>query len=101
VTGRLNTEALSLLYRMLVAYNPTVGTLVAQASAMLEAGNPSAALLALDRIDAPGKLAYQPYWVTRGFCLQALNQPDPSRAAFLTAIELTHDPAIRAFLSAR
>jgi RNA polymerase sigma-70 factor (ECF subfamily) len=99
VTGRLNHQALSLLYRMLVAYNPTVGSLVAQASALREAGDPAAALQALDQIGATSKLGYQPYWVTRAFCLKALNQPDQSQAAFRTAIELTEDPAIRAFLS--
>ncbi len=52
VTGVLNHGALTTLYLMLAAHSPTVGVLVAQAGALVEAGRAGDALAALDRIGA-------------------------------------------------
>ena len=99
LTGQTNFEALHLLYRLLASLNPTVGVLIAQASVWLQAGNASAALEALDQIENDSKTTYQPYWVTKFFCLNALGIKDEAGEALETAMRLTEDLAIRQYLS--
>lgn len=99
ITGRTNHEALATLYQLLAARYPSVGVLVAQAAAMAEAGDPGNALGVLRRLAAPDVGGYQPYWVTLANVQAALGDHESAQQALQRAIELTRDPAIRAFLT--
>jgi len=100
VTGRTNHDAILLLYRMLAASSPTLGVLVAQAAAQLEAGQRAEALAALDAIISPRKEQYQPYWVVRCLCLLRDGQNEAAKQARSRALALTRDPRLGAHLAA-
>jgi len=100
VTGRTNHEAITLLYRMLAASSPTLGVLVAQAAATLDAGQKAEALAALDAITLPRKEQYQPYWVVRCLCLLRAGQNEAAEQARARALALTRDPRLSAHLAA-
>lgn len=98
-TRRTNHEALATLYRLLAARCPGVGVLVAQAAAMVEAGAPGQALGVLQRLVPSDVSSYQPYWVTLASAQAAMGDDASARQALQTAIGLTEDPAVRAFLA--
>jgi RNA polymerase sigma-70 factor (ECF subfamily) len=99
ITGRTNHEALATLYRLLAERCPGIGVLVAQAAAMVEAGQASQAIEVLDRLVESEVSSYQPYWVARANARAALGDQASARQAFQMAIGLSEDPAIRAFLA--
>lgn len=99
ITGHTNHEAIALLYRMLTASSPTLGVLVAQAAALLEAGQPLDALLALDAIIAPRKETYQPYWVVRCLALIRSGQTETAVLARHRAMALTRDRRLLAHVA--
>jgi RNA polymerase sigma-70 factor (ECF subfamily) len=99
ITGRTNHHALATLYGLLAVHCPGVGVLVGQAAAMVEAGEPAQALAVLGRLQADEVLSYQPYWVTLAHARAAAGDGPSARQALQTAIGLTEDPAIRAFLA--
>ncbi len=98
-TGRTNHAALATLYALLAARCPSVGVLVAQAAAMVEAGDAAQALGVLRRLDAADVKGYQPYWVVLGNALASAGEAAAANQAMQTAIGLTEDPSVRAFLS--
>jgi RNA polymerase sigma-70 factor (ECF subfamily) len=100
VTGRTHHEALATLYGLLATRCPSVGVLVGQAAAMVEAGEHDRALTVLRRLVDADVRSYQPYWVTRAAALAAAGNRPLAAQALQTAIGLTEDPAIRAFLAA-
>ncbi len=101
LTGRTDHAALRLLYDLLVAHGAGVGAETARAAALLEGGDAPAALAALEAIE-PGRVpSYQPFWGTLACVLAALGQAPRAAAALKTALALTPDPALRAFLAAR
>ena len=98
ITGRTNHEALSTLYGLLAQRFPSVGVLVAQAAAMVDAGDATAAVSVLRRLRPTDMKTYQPYWVTLAHASAALGDRDEAVRSFQHAIGLTEDPAVRAFL---
>jgi RNA polymerase sigma-70 factor (ECF subfamily) len=99
ITGRTHHDALATLYGLLVERCPSVGALVGQAAAMVEAGEPAQALAVLRRLVAGEVSSYQPYWVTLANALAAAGDGLSAEQALQTAIGLTEDPAIRSFLA--
>lgn len=99
ITGNTNHDALATLYAMLAAQCPSIGVLVAQAAAMVEAGDPAAAVSALHTLASAEVTSYQPYWVTLAAALTALGDSIAAQRALQTAIGLTEDPNVRAFLA--
>jgi RNA polymerase sigma-70 factor (ECF subfamily) len=98
VTGTTNHAALATLYGLLAARCPSAGVLVAQAAAMIEAGEPEPALVVLRRL-VPAEVGnYQPYWVTLAHALHATGDREAAGRALQTAIGLTEDAAVRSFL---
>jgi RNA polymerase sigma-70 factor (ECF subfamily) len=97
-TGRVDWNAIALLYEGLVRETPTAGALIGRAAAVAEAHGPAAGLALLEAIDPERVKAYQPYWAVRAHLLQRLGHRAPAREAFDRAIGLTEDPAIRTFL---
>jgi RNA polymerase sigma-70 factor (ECF subfamily) len=100
-TGATNWQAIAVLYEGLVRTAPTMGAHVGRAAALTEASGPSAGLAALDAIETEAVRNYQPYWAVRAHVLSRLERRSDAQAAFDRAIELTGDPAIAHFLSAR
>jgi RNA polymerase sigma-70 factor (ECF subfamily) len=98
ITGRTNHEALAMLYGLLARHSPSVGVIVAQAAAMVEAGDPTSALAVLARLSPPDVTGYQPYWVTLAHAESVAGRHGSALRAFQRAIGLTEDPAIRAYL---
>jgi RNA polymerase sigma-70 factor, ECF subfamily len=101
ITGQTNVAALQTLYQMLAAYSPTIGVLVAQATVLLEQGDPATALEYLERIRNPAKETYQPYWVAKAFGLSAVGAKSKASIAMDRAIGLTEDPAIKTYLGSK
>ena len=98
ITGKTNHAALATLYGLLATHEPTVGILVAHAAALVNAAQPEQALRVLDRLHASELKAYQPYWVTQAHTHAALGNRLHATNAAQTAIGLTEDASIRAFL---
>jgi RNA polymerase sigma-70 factor (ECF subfamily) len=98
LTGCTNHAALSTLYALLAARCPSVGVLVAQAAAMIEAGEPVQALAVLRRLVPAEVAGYQPYWVALAHALAAAGDRASAQQALQTAIGLTVDAAVRSFL---
>lgn len=98
ITGRTNQAALITLYRLLGEHAQSIGVSVGLAAVLLEAGRATEAEAVLDGLAAKDIKAYQPYWVTRAKVLAALGQRDDARSSLETAIGLTEDASIRAFL---
>jgi RNA polymerase sigma-70 factor (ECF subfamily) len=99
ITGRTNHAALATLYALLAARCPSVGVLVAQAAAMVEADAHVEALTVLQRLVADEVSSYQPYWVTLAMALAAAGERTAAAQALQTAIGLTEDSAVRRFLA--
>ena len=100
LTGSTNHDALATLYRLLAQHYPSIGVLVGQAAALTDAGRVDDALRVLRRIPEADVSTYQPYWVTLANALRASGEEAGATRAVETAIGLTEDPAVRAFLSA-
>lgn len=100
LTGRTNHEALALLYQLLATHCPSIGVLVGQAAAMVEAGEPAQALGVLRRLVDDEVRIYQPYWVTLAAAHAAAGDRRLADQARRTAIGLTEDAAVRSFLVA-
>jgi RNA polymerase sigma-70 factor (ECF subfamily) len=99
ITGRTHHEALTTLYGLLAARCPSVGVLVAQAAAMVEAGEAPKALSVLAGLSPSDVGGYQPYWVTLARARASVGDEESARQALQRAIGLTEDPAVRAFLA--
>jgi RNA polymerase sigma-70 factor (ECF subfamily) len=98
--GRVDWEAIAVLYTGLLRFSPAVGAQVGRAAAIAEAHGAAAGLTALDAIERSLAETYQPYWAVRAHILSRLGNHDAA-AAFDKAIALTDDEAIRAFLKER
>lgn len=98
VTGVTNATALVQLYDLLASRHPTLGGLVSRAVAHAEAGDAAGALAMLDELPRERVAAYQPWWVARARVLGLLDREADARPALETAIGLTEDPAVRAYL---
>jgi len=96
ITGRTEHAA---LYGLLAERAPSVGVLVSQAAARLDAGEPGQALGILRRLVAAEVAGYQPYWVTLAMSLAATGDRPAATEAMQTALTLTRDPAVRDFLA--
>ncbi|MDH2442881.1 sigma factor [Amnibacterium sp. CER49] len=93
-TGSVDHEAVRRLSAALVRVSPTLGARVAHAVAVARVDGPRAGLALLDEVDAPP--TFQPAAAARAALLAeaGLDATD----AFASAIALTDDPAVRAWL---
>jgi predicted RNA polymerase sigma factor len=98
VTGAVDLDALSKLYRALMRVAPSLGAAVASAAIDGELDGPAAGLRALDAIDDPAAARFQPYWATRAHLLTGLGRPAEAENAVRRAIELTTDPGVADYL---
>jgi RNA polymerase sigma-70 factor (ECF subfamily) len=98
IEGRPNHDALRILYDLLAVHAPSIGVMVGRAAVALDAGNPEVALRYLDDLQSTATERYQPYWVTRANVLAAMRRFGAARQLLQTAIGLTEDSAVRAYL---
>jgi len=98
-TGRTDWPALRELSMALVRVAPSLGARVARAAIFGRTDGPDAGLGLLP--EASAGQSFQPWWATRAELLWRAGRADEARDAFGRAAEMTDDPGIRAFLSAR
>lgn len=101
LTGRLNREALIMLYDMLAVFGDSMGAAISRAVVTAESGEAERALSALEAIDPARVRHHQPYWVALSFVMETLGRQDEARDALKTAIALTSDEAVRIYLETR
>jgi RNA polymerase sigma-70 factor (ECF subfamily) len=99
VTGQTEWDAIVLLYEGLLRLAPTIGARVGHAAALAEMNSAKAGLAALDSIPTDAVQSYQPYWALRAHLLKRLGQKGEANQAYLRAIGLSDDPAVRDFLA--
>ena len=94
-TRRTDWAALRTLYTALLAVAPSLGAQVALAAVIGRTDGPEAGLAALPA-DAD---SFQPYWATRADLLARAGRSAEAAEAAETAVALTDDPAVQAYLS--
>ena len=82
--GRIDWQAIALLYEGLVWAATTLGALVGRAAALAEASGPDAGFAMLDAITPESVQTYQPYWAVRAYLLRWL-EAEPRRLMRSTA----------------
>lgn len=92
-------DAIVRLHETLLTVAPSIGAEVALAAAMLEASGPRAAWRRLSAIRHDDVVTYQPYWVMAAQILSGLGRSQEAQAARAKALDLTEDPAVRAFIA--
>jgi predicted RNA polymerase sigma factor len=97
-TGRIDWEAIALMYEGLVRLAPTVGALVGRAAAVAEARGAEVGWSHLQAIPSEAVKDYQPYWALAAHLLTRMRRLDEGAEAYSRAIGLCEDPATREFL---
>lgn len=104
ITGRTDWPAVVALYEGLLSIAPSIGGVVGLAAALGQSDDPAhgppAGLAVLDAYAGQIGDDFQPWWATRGRLLAASGAHAEARHHLQRAIELSADPAIRAFLTA-
>jgi RNA polymerase sigma-70 factor (ECF subfamily) len=98
ISKQVNWQALALLYEGLIQLSPTLGALVSHAAAIAEAQGLEYGLTRLDAIPMESIKSYQPYWALKAHLLKHSGLEAESQQAYIRAIGLTEDSAIREFL---
>jgi RNA polymerase sigma-70 factor (ECF subfamily) len=100
-TGATDWPALLTLYQALVLVAPSLGAHVALAGVVGRVEGPAAGLSALEPlVGRPGIDLFQPYWATRAHLLARAGRRDDAVVAYDTAVALTDDEGVRAYLAA-
>jgi RNA polymerase sigma-70 factor (ECF subfamily) len=97
-TGQIHWSAISHLYEALLQLTPALGARIGHAIALAEATHPSAGLAALESLPLESLQSHQPYWAARAYLLRALGENEPAREAYVRAIGLSPNPAVRVYL---
>jgi len=95
---RIDWSQVAELYRRLVDLTGSPVVELNRAVAIAQAGDPAAALAAVDRLDLDG---YRYVHSTRGELLRRLGRHDEARAAYRRALELATSTPERRFLTRR
>ena len=101
-TGRADWAAIVQLYDALALLTGSPVVAINRAVALAQTQGAAAGLAALDTIAGDARLAdYQPYWAARAVLLARTGATEPADAAYVRAIGLEADPAVRRFLQQR
>lgn len=103
-SGETPWRAIAQLYQQINAHFPTLGSQVAGAVALAEAGEVAQGLAQLSGMPALLSKSFQPWWVARAHLLaKSSDAADRAAAqqAYASAIGLTSNPKIRAHLQAQ
>jgi predicted RNA polymerase sigma factor len=98
---QVDWQALKTLYLGLIQLAPSLGALVALAVSIFQLEGPKAALAYLDSIKDQQMAAFQPWWATQAYLLSKNGQAQQAKQAYIMAIQLTQDPALRRYLQAQ
>jgi RNA polymerase sigma-70 factor (ECF subfamily) len=99
LTGRTDWAAVERLYDALCTITGSPVAAVNHAVALSEVQGPRAGLAALEALAADARLAqYQPYWAARAELLSRCGDGEGAARAYVQAIGLESDAAVRAFL---
>ena len=102
LSGRTDWPAIVRLYDGLVQLTGSVVAALNRAVALSRLEGPLAGLAALDAISGDERLFdYQPYWAARADICQRAGLPPEAESAYVRAIGLESDPAVRASLQDR
>lgn len=97
-TGRVDWDAIAVLYEGLVRTAPTLGALLGRAAAVGCARGPAAGLTLLDALDERDVKDHQPYWAVRAHLLREVGRSEDAMGSVAKALALTDDPNVRRFL---
>jgi predicted RNA polymerase sigma factor len=97
-TGRIDWEAIALMYEGLVRLAPTVGARVGRAAAVAEARGAESGWSHLQAIPSEAVKDYQPYWALAAHLLARMQRLDEAAETYSRAIGLCEDQATREFL---
>jgi RNA polymerase sigma-70 factor (ECF subfamily) len=101
-TGRADWAAIVQLYDALAALTDSPVVAINRAVAIAETQGARAGLAALDAVAADARLAeYQPYWAARASLLARAGDAREADRAYVLAIGLEVDPAVRRFLQTK
>lgn len=101
-TGRADWAAIEKIYDALFELTQSPVVALNRAIAVAETRGAAAGLAALDALAGDARLAdYQPYWAARAGLLARAGQFDVADEAYVRAIGLESDPAVRRFLQQR
>ncbi|MEO0882048.1 MAG: DUF6596 domain-containing protein [Pseudomonadota bacterium] len=89
------------LYDRLWDIHPTLAVFLGRAMALAEINGAEVGLALLAELPADRVEAHQPYWVTRAELLQRAGNRGGARGAYVKAMALSDDPAVRRFLQSR
>ena len=98
ITQQVDWETLVLLYEGLVQLSPTLGALVNQTAAIAQAKGLDRGISRLNALPTEAVKNYQPYWALKAHLLKQLGCKSEAHQAYLRAIGLTEDAAVREFL---
>ena len=102
LSGETDWAAIVRLYDGLLQLTGSVVAALNRAVAVSRLNGPEAGLHALDAISGDERLGdYQPYWAARADLCQRANRLSEAEAAYVRAIGLESDPAVRASLQDR
>ena len=102
LTGRTDWAAIEHLYQALSAITDSPVVAINRAIAIAETRGAEAGFAYLEALATDKRLEhYQPYWAARADLLAQLDEAVEADRAYLRAIGLEADPAVRAFLSRR
>ncbi len=102
LTGVADWSAICQLYAALLDMTGSPVVAINHAVALAETEDPKTGLAALDALAADERLAqYQPYWAARADLLARAGAREEADAAYVQAIGLERDPAVRTFLQRR
>lgn len=96
--------ALVALYDGLLSFSPSLGAQVSRACAVANADGAASGLLALDELQAqhPSETQkYQPWWAARAHLLVLAGQTGEAREAYVKAIGLASNIAVKAHLATK
>ena len=90
------------LYDLLLALNPSPVVALNRAMASVEVDGPAAAFAVIETLGQDRRMRdFQPYWAARGHLCAALGRRDEAREAFVLAMGLSSDAAVRRHLQER
>jgi RNA polymerase sigma-70 factor (ECF subfamily) len=102
LSGETDWAAIARLYDGLLQLTGSVVAALNRAVAVSRLKGPEAGLAALDDISGDDRLLdYQPYWAARADLCQRAGRRNEAAAAYVRAIGLESDPAVRASLQDR
>lgn len=98
-SGVTDWRSIVLLYDALLALTGSIVVALNRAVALAQAGDAAAGLAALDALRDDSRLAeYQPFWAARAALLAQAGHHEDAAHAYLRAIGLEADPALRRHL---